>query len=388
MAVISDHLHLLHLGVNLHPHTLNTPRTMNPPPLAEPHYGCTNMSFACVKPPFLANAERKISAGDERWDDSYPIWVPCCLMIPFGWLFRGRRWPDCSKSYRRRDWEHKEWMERCEAREQTKWPETRTSPCSLRPRGEGEGSDDLSVLDLDTVSGLEGSALHRLPLELRQEIYGYVLGREENWLVFLPFKMRAVPAGHLITRGDVTDSHFNHYKVVRDDRLFWPQRTALLRTCRQVYREAVDLLYTNNTFVVKHPKILLTLAKYIPPQRLGSIRNLHIVLAPTACLSSCYGLTLDEYRRFWDIVLGMEQLRKLHLDLRCAYLLRHPELDGRDICRQHIGHIMMLTELNEFTLNFRALRSRGELTVSDETSRLMDVMTRRRHGGQIPGRIF
>ncbi|KAL8640446.1 MAG: hypothetical protein Q9228_002636 [Teloschistes exilis] len=334
------------------------------------------MSFACIKPPFLANAEREISADDERWDDSYPIWVPCCLMIPFGWLFRGRRWPDCRKSYRRRDWEHQKWMESCEAREQTKWPETRTSPCSLKPRGEeGAGSDDLSVLDLDVVnSGLEESGLQRLPLELRQEIYGYVLGREENWLVFLPFKMRAVPADHCITRGDVTDSQVNQHKLARDDRLFWPQRTALLRTCRQVYREAVDLLYTGSTFVVKHPKILFTFAKCIPQQRCSdSIRNLRIVLAPKTCSSACYGLSFEQYRRFWNIILGMEGLRKLHVDMRCAYLLQQTELDERSVCPQHLGHLMMLTELKVFSLKFQLMRERGELTLSDETSRLMHV---------------
>lgn len=378
MAVISDHLHLLHLGVNLHPHTLNTPRTSNPPPLTEPHYGCTNMSFACVKPPFLANAERKISADDERWDDSYPIWVPCCLMIPFGWLFRGRRWPNCSKSYRRRDWEHQEWMERCEAREQTKWPETRTSPCSLEQRGEdGVGSDILSVLDLDAVSGFEGSALHRLPLELRQEIYGYVLGREENWLVFLPFKMRAVPAGHLITRGDVTDSHANQFKVARDDRFFWPQRTALLRTCRQVYREAIDLLYTGNTFVIKHPKILFTLANYIPRQRLRNIRNLHLFFSPTGCNSPdpCYDLEMDEYPRCWDIILGMERLRTLrvHADLRFSH----------GVMPVVVAHwITMLKGLNKFALNFQVVRSRAELTWSEEAIVLMDIVMTR------PGTLF
>ncbi|KAL8665833.1 MAG: hypothetical protein Q9202_001955 [Teloschistes flavicans] len=340
----------------------------HPPPLQKPHYGCKNMSFACVKYPFLANAERKISSDDERWEDSYPIWVPCCLMIPFGWLFRGRRWPDCSKSYRRRDWEQQEWLERCEAREQTRWPETRPSPCSLRARG-GEGTgDNFSVLDLNAVSGFEGSSLDRLPLELRQEIYGYVLGREENWLIFLPFKMRAVPQGHLSTMWDVTHPYVNQTKVVRDHRLFWPQRTALLRTCRQIYREAVELLYTGNTFVVKHPKILFTLAKYVPPQRFSSIRTLHICLMSPYHHSSSRSLTLEDYRRFWEIIRGMEHLQTLHVSIQCKVISQHPSPDEETLCRWHLLPMTLLSGLKEFKLDFH---SYGELNLSAETSLLI-----------------
>ncbi len=50
----------------------------------------------------------------------------------------------------------------------------------------------------------------------------------------------------------------------------------LLRTCRQIYREGIGLLYAANVFDVNHPQTLLFLSRTIRPYRLATIRSLQI----------------------------------------------------------------------------------------------------------------
>lgn len=51
---------------------------------------------------------------------------------------------------------------------------------------------------------------------------------------------------------------------------------ALLQTCRQVYRECIELLYSQNTFDVNHPQTLAFLERTIRPNRLAAIRSLQL----------------------------------------------------------------------------------------------------------------
>ena len=60
----------------------------------------------------------------------------------------------------------------------------------------------------------------------------------------------------------------------KDHRALDPRRAALLKTCRQTYLEAIDILYTTNTFVLHDIPTLITLSKTIPSQRLNFISNL------------------------------------------------------------------------------------------------------------------
>ncbi|KAL8706959.1 MAG: hypothetical protein Q9201_000007 [Fulgogasparrea decipioides] len=345
--------------------------------MREPRYGFKDMAFAWVKYPFVTNAERKMAEEEGRWDDSCPVWVACGLMLPCGWLFRGREWPSFRKGDRRRDWEREKVFEACPARNQTKYPQTRISPCTLKPRAD---DDNISVLSLDQPTGLQASRLNRLPLEIRQEIYGYVLGREENCLVMLPFKVRATAekassAGYI----DVMDAAVNQGLVIRDDVFFWPQRTALLRSCRQIYAEAVDLLYSGNTFVIKHPRVFLAFA--VPPQRLNSIRNLRIALKPpqySSVETVCW--MFHEWSRFWDIIVKMKRLKKLHVSI--DYVLHDPALlnfplDDERHCQSILHPMLSLSGLSDFKLDLRLLQAYNgmreeEVSLTRETKALVE----------------
>lgn len=53
---------------------------------------------------------------------------------------------------------------------------------------------------------------------------------------------------------------------------------ALLKTCRQAYREGIHLLYARLVFEVDHPKTLNWFARTVHPQRLATIARLNISL--------------------------------------------------------------------------------------------------------------
>ncbi len=208
--------------------------------------------------------------------------------------------------------------------QQTKYPETRMSPCSLQPRRD---EDNISSLELDPSVGLDGSFLNRLPLEIRQEIYSYVLGRQDNFLIMVPFKIRAVldsctwDSNHRDhpERIDPLDIKANGQRITDQRRRFWPQRTALLRTCRQAYVEAIELLYTQNMFVITHPQMLYRFAKSIPVERFNSIRNLRISFSTSNCGALSYW-SLNYWRQaewemFWKLVASMEDLQTLKVDI-------------------------------------------------------------------------
>ncbi|KAL8901343.1 MAG: hypothetical protein Q9207_005257 [Kuettlingeria erythrocarpa] len=337
--------------------------------MREPHYGCKDMAWGCVQRPFVKKAEEKIGADVDQWVDSYPIWVSCCLMIPFDWLFRGRKFPDCKEGKRKR-WEHerrKRWRkEHFDAanppphRQQIKYVPTRLSPCSVRPR---RAEDNISNLDLDPRMGLEDSVLGRLPLEVRQEIYGYVFGHQKNSLILVPFKVRAVPEHECWQRYPHL-AELNGRRITRDDKRFWPERPALLRTCRQVYIEAVHILYTRSAFVITHQEILLRFAKTTSAQNFNSIRNLCISIpqARTPIMSRFGHLyspsESQRWRDFWTTVAGIECLRTLEVDL-CTTIDELDEVSQEEGCQWVIGPIKKLRGLRRFRLDFRIIKGSG-----------------------------
>lgn len=267
--------------------------------------------------------------------------------------------------------------------QQTKYPETRMSPCSLRPRRD---EDNISNHELDPRMGLEDSILHRLPLEIRQVIYSYVLGRQDNFLIMVPFKLRA-----LLDSCTWDSQHRDHPQrcypldvkangrwITDQRRRFWPQRTALLRICRQVYVEAIGLLYTQNTFVITHPQILFRFAKSIPIQRFNSVRNLRISFSPRNCGVLSYW-AFNYWRRaewdmFWKLVASMEGLRTLKVDI----------LDGTaDNLSPHnslLGDIMHIRGLQMFLLNIRRTRwplcalDNGEVPLAEGTKNFIQCI--------------
>ncbi|KAL2797435.1 hypothetical protein BJX66DRAFT_335053 [Aspergillus keveii] len=83
------------------------------------------------------------------------------------------------------------------------------------------------------------------------------------------------PRNHLNVRGAPTLAEKREFRVM-----------ALLRACRRLYIETIDLLYIRNRFYIKNPRTLLELPAYTPQPRLSSIRTLYLESPPhTAAVS-------------------------------------------------------------------------------------------------------
>lgn len=209
-------------------------------------------------------------------------------------------------------------------------------PSGVKPlTGQQDTQGNLNTANIhEDATITESSPLKRLPLELRQKIYGYVVGApEQNCLIILPSnELLAVRETCVQTRHVIVDtwSKFS-YK-----RQFWTfftlNRLALLRTCRQVYTDAVDIFYQVNTFIIKHQIVLERFVCTVRHEQFDQIRNLNVSVTvyARAWISSCQGpyfgrlgwdafwqsscngeIHRQEWEAFWSTITGMKNLQSL-----------------------------------------------------------------------------
>ena len=191
--------------------------------------------------------------------------------------------------------------------------------------------------------------LRKLPLELRLEIFSHVLGNDKFRLITVPWKVIAVPD----VDGNVSMSH--EYFEARslhcanlnpgptsDDYFTKPRNMpnipghgiALLQTCSQIYQEAVELLFSTNTFAIHDFHTLENFAKSVPPQRLNAIRSLKVHWSPLTSIPYRHDRTppydlplcLDW---FWQLIVNMKSLRNLdvYLETYCESALKNVYLE-------------------------------------------------------------
>ena len=273
-----------------------------------------------VKEPHNRNArnELKRRSPGKDYKTAYPIAVLGPLIIPWGWLFP--RWMLPSD-------------ERCK-----RWntPKVKDSPllgpdkvggatCNVyqytidenRMREPKALRKNLSSYCLDVSSNCDCNFLTMLPPELRLKIYGYVLGQDRFRLVTVPWQVIAVPdeEGNVSMSQDLMNP-INKNKIKNSP----ANGISLLMTCPQIYREAVDILYSTNTFIFYDFSTLSSFAKSIPPQRLDAIRCMEIYFSPNWSIGYShprehrYDLP-SQLNGYWDIVVGMKGLRHLKINL-------------------------------------------------------------------------
>ncbi|KAL8812550.1 MAG: hypothetical protein Q9200_000950 [Gallowayella weberi] len=122
--------------------------------------------------------------------------------------------------------------------------------------------------------------LTRLPLEIRQEIYNYIVGGN---LVHVVRKgqhlahVRCKPGREFDYQRDCRPyASYTCHSAASSMGFTANGNTALLRTCRQVYAEAVRIMYSHNTFDFDHQDLFLLFSRSLLPQRLRAIRILHL----------------------------------------------------------------------------------------------------------------
>jgi hypothetical protein len=94
--------------------------------------------------------------------------------------------------------------------------------------------------------------------------------------------------------------------------------TNLLQTCRQIYIESTDLLYSLNTFEFSHPETFLWFSRTIAKDRLAIIKSLHVGFFPEKDFRPHWSfLAHNLWFQMCDvIVMQMPGLRNLHVSLR------------------------------------------------------------------------
>lgn len=148
----------------------------------------------------------------------------------------------------------------------------------------------LSTLEPEqrTEEQLDCGFLSKLPYDVRLIIYEMVLGRKVLHLQAQNQKSRILH--YVCKHPERIDEHRIHqdcseYSIKRPSsapREEYPQASGLLPllvTCRKVYSEAIDVLYSANTFEFNQIFAAFTFLRYmVPPQRLPSLRHFRLHL--------------------------------------------------------------------------------------------------------------
>lgn len=163
------------------------------------------------------------------------------------------------------------------------------------------------------VSNVDCTFLSRLPMELRLEIYTLVLGGKLLHVVQLPRKLahRSCPSvneyGYRTCCPTTLRSNVRHSPSKTKNSLS-SANTAILQTCRQIYMEAIQLLYNSNAFDFDDLHTFVYFFKSIPTSRLATISTLHITCSVSHFHGS-YGQAigqaidaLNEWERFCHVV--------------------------------------------------------------------------------------
>lgn len=310
--------------------------------MTEPSYRCSDMKFGVVDFPWGPNADRRARDEREKWESSFPVFQICCLMIPCGWLYRGRMFP-----FGQRRNHHD--------REKSHFPSRRTSPVSLAPRQELQ---NLSSTSIDKIVDQQSPLLQRLPLEIRRIIYGFVVGGDTICLSVVPFRV----SGHAPHDGQLSQirhsrNEMTRYDLIRADNRFSPRRTALLKSCRQIYAEAIDMLYSTNTFLITNLYILFAFVKTILPRRFHMIQAIQVTYIFTFAVTPTYRCyircSLQEWKNFWTLIASMQGLRYLTVQLEQTedgVAVADPK---EDIETTTLRPLMSIRGLRKFELDYK-----------------------------------
>ena len=167
--------------------------------------------------------------------------------------------------------------------------------------------------------------LTKLPLEIRQQIYSHAVAYRVIHITLLQSRLGHVtccepfggPVPHDCWHRPPHSPQWDHdqrHKSHCDDR---DGLSNLLKTCRQIYCEAIDIFYASNTFIIHRFRTLYLLAGTVLPHRLRCIRSFHMVWSsdsrrPT---QNSERRRQREWERAWSILSSLTELRYLQVEL-------------------------------------------------------------------------
>ena len=181
--------------------------------------------------------------------------------------------------------------------------------------------------------------LAKLPFEIRRLVYAHALGNHLVHLVDVPHHITHFRCEASSVADQQRSCHPNQLRRSYSDQALPSSfsshsssiAVSLLRTNRQIYAEALPLLYASNIFDTDDLSTFTVFANNISPQGLSSIRTLHLNWSPDFPPLE-FEVTADPakapnddatYRRFWDIVSGgeMPALREFRLFFATSWFL-------------------------------------------------------------------
>lgn len=121
--------------------------------------------------------------------------------------------------------------------------------------------------------------LSNLPLELRQKIYTYALRNHLIHILLTPSKIAHISCARSTPTDFARDCYPPaRHRIIPHNVSLPPSDISitLLRTCRQIYAEALPILYSSNTFDIDDLSTFNFLAGNIPPTGLAAIKLLQL----------------------------------------------------------------------------------------------------------------
>lgn len=168
-----------------------------------------------------------------------------------------------------------------------------------------------------TLIGRRGTLLGRLPYEIRQMIYTYVLSYGMLRLTHLPDQRRIQCFRYDYKREDNPSSQF----TISNSRKFCTSnKLSLLKTCRFIYMESVQTLYSTNTFGFFDFQLSTYsyFSRTILPERLASITSIHLTVYPGS-------FDWDEWTQLWNNIVnqlaGLRDVKVWMLENACVLSL-------------------------------------------------------------------
>ncbi|KAE9364359.1 hypothetical protein N431DRAFT_563682 [Stipitochalara longipes BDJ] len=184
-----------------------------------------------------------------------------------------------------------------------------------------------SAPSLESFSALQPQSrlLKVLPREIRQQIWSHVLGGHTIHLEIVGARLGCL---YCLSADPNT---CNDGRCARQmGALALPERvgklSSLLTTCRQIYIEAIDILYSSNTFAISDPAVIEYIPLALLPQRINAIRTLRFLwqLPNTPPIDfpdfpgpgrEAHLKRLRKWKKIWKIISTIAGLRELHIKL-------------------------------------------------------------------------
>lgn len=209
-----------------------------------------------------------------------------------------------------------------------------------RPRALSIAKEEEGWSTLIGRAGMFG----RLPYEIRQMIYTYVLG---HYVIALNQSPGQRKIGHWLYRYDQEDDPSPLFLEFLYQNPLSFNKLSLLKTCRIIYIESVRALYATNTFGFFNTQSFTysCFSRTVLPQRLACITSIHL------SLSSC-SFRLDKWSQSWnDAAMQLTGLRDVKVWLLEQDLMPHMEIS---LDAEWVKPMLVMKGLRGFYLSVRA----------------------------------